>query len=228
MSSESGPVVIDLAILGLLKNQDLHGYELRKRLGDLPGSGTRVSFGSLYPALARLERAGSVKAVRPPGAGHPASPMTGALSGEIAAFRTRSRADDQRPQDHHESRESGRRAKKVFGITEVGERRLVDLLLDESGDERTFELRVAFCRNLAPAERTAMFERRRRQLVDRIEAIGRRAAEATTDLYLRSLEEHDLTTLTSDLAWVDRLLDATRPAPDTNGDLATTTGGTRR
>src|SRR5256885_7566899 len=56
--------MIDLAILGLLKEQELHGYELRKRLGELPGArASVVSFGSIYPALARLERGGLVKAV---------------------------------------------------------------------------------------------------------------------------------------------------------------------
>src|SRR5688572_154476 len=55
-----GPM-IDTAILGLLKDQDLHGYELRKRLDELPGSRATVSFGSLYPALGRLEKAGFVK-----------------------------------------------------------------------------------------------------------------------------------------------------------------------
>ena len=37
--------MIDTAILGLLKDQDLHGYELRKRLDELPGSRATVSFG---------------------------------------------------------------------------------------------------------------------------------------------------------------------------------------
>ncbi|HLH99629.1 MAG TPA: PadR family transcriptional regulator [Acidimicrobiales bacterium] len=52
--------MLDLAILGLLKEQDLHGYELKKRLSDTLGLASGVSFGSLYPALARLERAGAV------------------------------------------------------------------------------------------------------------------------------------------------------------------------
>ena len=56
-------LVIELAILGLLKEHDLHGYELRKRLGELPGGRSAISFGSLYPALARLERGGFVKVV---------------------------------------------------------------------------------------------------------------------------------------------------------------------
>ena len=34
--------MFDLAILGLLDETDLHGYELRKRLGDLLGSAERL------------------------------------------------------------------------------------------------------------------------------------------------------------------------------------------
>jgi len=47
--------VIEMALLGLLQDQDLHGYELRKRLTALVGLRGAISFGSLYPALARLE-----------------------------------------------------------------------------------------------------------------------------------------------------------------------------
>jgi DNA-binding PadR family transcriptional regulator len=52
--------VLELAILGLLKEQELHGYELKKRLVEALGPFSSVSFGSLYPALARLQRAGAV------------------------------------------------------------------------------------------------------------------------------------------------------------------------
>src|SRR5881628_1558201 len=55
--------VLELAILGVLKELDLHGYELKKRLAETLGPLSSVSFGSLYPALARLEAAGAVKAV---------------------------------------------------------------------------------------------------------------------------------------------------------------------
>ena len=55
--------MLELAILGLLKEQELHGYELKKRLAETMGSGTGVSFGSLYPALARLEKADAVRVV---------------------------------------------------------------------------------------------------------------------------------------------------------------------
>ena len=55
--------VLEMAVLGLLKEQDMHGYELKKRLSDVFGLSSAVSFGSLYPALARLEAAGAVRVV---------------------------------------------------------------------------------------------------------------------------------------------------------------------
>ncbi|MDQ4089378.1 MAG: PadR family transcriptional regulator, partial [Actinomycetota bacterium] len=55
--------MLELAILGVLKEQQLHGYELKKRLTDALGAFSSVSFGALYPALARLEAAGAVRVV---------------------------------------------------------------------------------------------------------------------------------------------------------------------
>ena len=52
--------MLDLQILGFLDDGPLHGYEIRRRIHDLSGPGTRLSAGALYPALARLERQGLV------------------------------------------------------------------------------------------------------------------------------------------------------------------------
>lgn len=57
--------MIDLAILGLLHERPRHGYELKTRLLDLGFS--RVSFGTLYPALRRLEKRGFIEALRQTG-----------------------------------------------------------------------------------------------------------------------------------------------------------------
>ena len=85
--------MLELAVLGLLEDNDLHGYELRKRLGDLLGLRLAISFGSLYPALGRLEKAGLVKAVSSrPASARPSAPMSGSLVGELAAFRAQRRA----------------------------------------------------------------------------------------------------------------------------------------
>jgi len=53
--------VIELAILGLLKERPMHGYQLSHELADQLGGLGRVSYGSLYPTLRRLERDGAVE-----------------------------------------------------------------------------------------------------------------------------------------------------------------------
>ena len=48
--------MIELAILGLLKERPMHGYQLQRELSEQLGGLWRVSYGSLYPSLRRLER----------------------------------------------------------------------------------------------------------------------------------------------------------------------------
>jgi DNA-binding PadR family transcriptional regulator len=57
--------VLELAILGLLKERSMHGYQLKKSLSDALGPFWQVSYGSLYPALKRLQRQGAVEMVFP-------------------------------------------------------------------------------------------------------------------------------------------------------------------
>ena len=192
--------MIDLAILGLLTEQELHGYELKKRLGELLTSRASVSFGSLYPALARLEAQGCVKAVEQRTVPAP-TPMTGSLAGELAAFKARVRERGIGP--------SGR-GKKVYGITDVGRDRLVELLADpDVSDDRTFTLRVAFARHLEPSARLELFERRRTELLGRRDDLRRRS-ERRADRYLGALQERDADHLANDLAWLDRLIETER------------------
>jgi DNA-binding PadR family transcriptional regulator len=47
---------IELAVLGLLHEGPMHGYELRKRLNLMLGWGRLLSYGSLYPALKKMLR----------------------------------------------------------------------------------------------------------------------------------------------------------------------------
>jgi DNA-binding PadR family transcriptional regulator len=212
--------MIDLAILGLLDEQDLHGYQLKKQLAELVGTRSGVSFGSLYPALARLEKAGAVKAVEANTTAEAAIPMTGALSGELAAFRARIG----RPV-------RSTRTKKVYGITEIGRQRLRELLTDDSTDDRTFTVQVAFCHTLSAGERITLFEQRKAELNRRL-AKRSRTDDARPEPYRRSLREHDTRTITHDLAWMDELLDAARaeqaestPAPDPDHTPSPLTGG---
>jgi DNA-binding PadR family transcriptional regulator len=49
---------LELAVLGLLHESPMHGYELRKRLNGVLGWGRVLSYGSLYPALKKMLRSG--------------------------------------------------------------------------------------------------------------------------------------------------------------------------
>jgi DNA-binding PadR family transcriptional regulator len=194
--------MLELAILGLLKEQDLHGYELKKRLVDTLGFVSGVSFGSLYPALARLESAGAVRVVQsgePVGA---AIPMTGSIGGELALFRARKAGG---------RAVRGGRGKKVYGITDRGVvlfERLLAAESQSSEDDRLFSLRLAFARHLPPDARLGMLERRRAHLVERLVQLRARvkASRERADTYARSLMEHDRESAEHDLSWIDRLI----------------------
>jgi DNA-binding PadR family transcriptional regulator len=206
--------VLELAILGLLKEQELHGYELKKRLTEALGPLSRVSFGSLYPALGRLEAAGAVRAVAGspagPGPGSPVVPMTGSIAGEAAAFRAaRAQRAGARPS----------RTRKVYAVTERGERLFEELLETESAsadDDRAFNLKVAFCRYLPPDRRLGLFERRRAHLVERLaqSRTGVRARKGRLDTYTQLLVDHGTEATERDISWLDRLIAIERQGGD--------------
>ena len=171
-------LMLDLAILGLLHEQELHGYEIRRRLRDELGLFANISFGSLYPALSRLESAGAVTVTESTGSAAtvPPIPPTGSLGGERAGLRAR-RAGAPR---------TTKRSRKVYRITDEG-RALFERLLDAeepagTDDARSFGLRLAFARHLAPSARLALLEHRRVQLTRRLasDRVPRRREHAST------------------------------------------------
>lgn len=181
--------MLDLAVLGLLKEGDLHGYELNKRLKSLVG-GYSTSFGALYPALARLERRGWVSstAVAP-------EPVIDEQTAEGRARRNRRRS----------TKSKSPRTRKVYQITEAGESYLLELLQEDANNERRFRLQLAFCRLLPPDRRLALFELRRAHLLS-LQAVARRDPVHSTDPYVRSLFQRDQERLEHDLVWLDRLI----------------------
>lgn len=181
--------MLDLAVLGLLKESDLHGYELNKRLKALVG-GYATSFGALYPALARLERGGRVKSTA-------VAPNSVANDLTDLARSQRNRRRSPRPKTG--------RTRKVYHITEAGESHLLELLQEDASNESRFRLQLAFCRFLPPERRLDLLELRRAHLVS-LQAKGRRDPELSTDHYVRSLFQRDRERLEHDLAWLNQLI----------------------
>jgi DNA-binding PadR family transcriptional regulator len=198
--------MLDLALLGLLTDQPLHGYEMKKQLSELVGARAAVSFGSLYPALGRLEKAGYVRTVDE--VDRPALPMTGSLGAEVAALRAR------RPVAAR-----SRRTRKVYAISSAGEQRLFELLSDPAADDRTFAVQVAFCRHLSPAARLELFGRRRAELGTRLAQhvatpgpsdSSAEGSERLRDRYRNAVSEREAHALRAELAWLDHLIDDER------------------
>ncbi len=209
--------MLELAVLGLLKEQQLHGYELKKQLTEALGPFSSVSFGSLYPALNRLEAAGAVRAVEgesrgPAAAVRPAVPMTGSIAGEAAAFRARRAAAAAARRS--EPRTS--RTRKVYAITDRGQQLFEELLDAETAgdDDKAFNLKLAFCRFLPPDRRLRLLERRRAQLEDRLDRTRTtmRGRRDRMDTYTQSLIDHGTESAERDISWLDRLIASERQA----------------
>jgi DNA-binding PadR family transcriptional regulator len=64
---------LELAVLGLLHESPMHGYELRKQVNGVLGWSRLLSYGSLYPALKKMLKAGWI-------AEHVSAPEPGATS----------------------------------------------------------------------------------------------------------------------------------------------------
>jgi DNA-binding PadR family transcriptional regulator len=193
--------MLDLAILGLLGERDRHGYEIRRLLRDELGLVTNVSFGSLYPALARLERLGAVEVVPEVATPAPSVPSTGSLSGERAAARGR-----------RTSIGRGLRSRKVYRLTPKGQALFEKLLAEPPAqdDPRSFGLRLALARHLPPNARLELLERRRTVLERRLAELEGAAEATTLDGYARSVVEHAAAGVRLDLGWLDGLMDAER------------------
>ena len=169
----------------------MHGYELKKRLADVFGLATAVSFGSLYPALARLEAAGAVRVVAQPSPPPSADAVADGPPGEGRASRRR----------------------KVYGMTPGGAKMFEDLLATSQNggeDERSFNLRLAFARHLPPEGRLGLLEQRRAVLGERLAQLAARARARRDDRYMRVLCQRQQEELSSGVCWLDQLIQQER------------------
>jgi DNA-binding PadR family transcriptional regulator len=185
--------MLELPVLGLLKERSMHGYELRKQLGAMLGPFYQVSWGSLYPTLRRLAKAGAVNKAEAT-----AKPKTGALT-------------------------SGRRKTVYTITSEGETMFLQMLEETAAAvDAEHFTLKLAFFRYLAPEARLALLERRRAYLQDKLAQFksNLRTYRERMDSYALSLQNHDMRATESDIAWIDELitnernLNEVRPNPN--------------
>lgn len=195
------PGMLELSVLGLLKEREMHGYELRKELGAKLGPLWQVSWGSLYPALRRLAKAGALEK----------------LGEAEATRRTRRSGRNSRTKTGKGGSLSSGRRKNVYAITRIGEEMFTRLLQETpvAADAENFSLKLAFFRYLQPEMRLALLERRRAYLTEKLAQFrtNLRNYQERMDAYALSLQSHDMAATESDIAWIDELISRER-APD--------------
>ena len=179
MRSKGG--VLELAVLGLLHESPMHGYELRKRLNALLGMLRAFSYGSLYPCLKQLLE-----------------------QGLITEDDDQERAAVARPA-------ATRRSKIVYKLTADGKERLQDLLGEAgpaSWEDEGFGVHFAFFAHTRADVRLRILEGRRSRLEERLEGV--RAALARTrervDNYTLELQQHGLESVEREVRWLNELI----------------------
>jgi len=185
--------VLELAILGLLVEAPMHGYEVRKRLTATLGSLRTFSYGSVYPTLRRLSADGLVTDTEVPStaaarilevATTPAAELQGGLT---------------------------KRSRRVYTITDAGRTRFAALVADTGPsalDDEGFGVHVAYFSRTPAEVRIRLLEARRRRVEERREALrsALRRADERVDRYTRELRELGLETSEREVRWLDDLL----------------------
>jgi len=147
---------VELAVLGLLHESPMHGYELRKRVSALLGWGRVLSYGSLYPALKQMRRAGWLTEDVPPGpegaAGDGGSIGAGGRSASTRAGRATSARASARAAARSTATPkaaTGRRGKIVYKLTAEGKERFENLMTQggpSAWEDDSFGVHFAFFR----------------------------------------------------------------------------------
>jgi DNA-binding PadR family transcriptional regulator len=189
--------MLDLAILGLLHETPMHGYELRKQLATKLGAiRAAISYGSLYPTLRRLQTAGWITEAADTPQATPES--------EIPPL-------------------TSRRGRVVYQITADGKERFQELLAQagpETYDDAGFGVHFAFFARTDTDTRLRILEGRRRRIEERREGLRDvlgRAAERL-DAYTLELQRHGLEAAEREVRWLEELIANERSGREPRGD----------
>jgi len=184
--------MLELAILGLLHESPLHGYELRKRLNTVLGAFRALSYGTLYPCLRDLVARGWIAESTS------AEKLPGALGGATGS--------------------GSRRARIVYEFTSEGKEHFQSLLA-QSGpaawEDDTFNVHFAFFARTDADVRLRILEGRRSRLEERLDSFRSAAAQRRErlDLYTAELQRHGLESAEREVRWLSELIEIERSAP---------------
>ncbi len=177
--------VLSLAILGMLSEQPLHGYQIRKRLGAELGPFRALSYGSLYPGLRRMVEAGLIEA-----------------SGEDSA--PGAPASSRRARIAYSLTDAGR-SRLAQELASAGA---------SSWDDEAFDVRFSLFAHTDAARRLRILAGGRSRISERLEEVseGLKRMHERHDAYTAELQRHGLEQVEREVAWLDRLIENERSA----------------
>jgi DNA-binding PadR family transcriptional regulator len=173
-------VVLELAILGLLQEAPMHGYELRKELTTKLGTiRAAISYGTLYPTLKRLQSAGWI---------------------------TESAADEAMVPPMTSKR--GRIVYKITADGKERFADLLAQAGPETYDDAGFGVHFAFFARTDRATRLRILEGRRRRIEERREGLRDVLSRAAgrLDAYTLELQRHGLDACEREVRWLEELI----------------------
>jgi DNA-binding PadR family transcriptional regulator len=172
--------VLELAILGLLQDSPMHGYELRKQLNALLGAFRALSYGTLYPALKSLLIEGLIREAGP--LDGPAPPLSG-----------------KRARIVYELTAEGKERFNSL-VREPG---------PAAWEDGTFDVHFAFFARTDAATRLQILEGRRSRLQERLDGVRRSMARTRErlDTYTLELQKHGLESVEREVRWLTELID---------------------
>ena len=182
--------LLEFAVLGLLHDTPLHGYELRKRLGSALGIFRALSYGSLYPCLRSLLAAGLID--------ESADPVGGA--GSVVS---------RRPRITYELTADG---KERF-------QSLVATAGPDAWDDDDFDVRFAFFSRTEAQVRLRILEGRRSRLEERLANVREASARnrERMDGYTLALQAHGEEGAEREVRWLEELITLERRAAQDPG-----------
>jgi DNA-binding PadR family transcriptional regulator len=172
--------VLDLAILGLLHESAMHGYELRKQLtAKLGAIRAAISYGSLYPTLRRLQADGLIVEESSTTAAVP--PLTS---------------------------RRGRVVYKITAEGKERFQELLAQAGPETYDDPGFGVHFAFFSRTDQDTRLRILEGRRRRIEERREGLRDTLARAASrlDAYTLELQRHGLDACDREVRWLEELI----------------------
>jgi DNA-binding PadR family transcriptional regulator len=172
--------MLELAILGLLQETPMHGYELRKELATKLGTiRAAISYGTLYPTLKRLQTSGWI---------------------------TES-ADDESMIPPLTSKR-GRVVYKITADGKERFADLLAQTGPETYDDAGFGVHFAFFARTDRATRLRILEGRRRRIEERREGLREVLSRANgrLDAYTLELQRHGLDACEREVRWLEELI----------------------